>query len=112
MARRLNRATVGVEVPGLRQFLRDRCQRSVTDGDPRLRFLDLSSAERRRANASSPVVAEAQAMLDRLDAGEPVTILAWMLGGNSFPAAREIPFIAEHTYAAVVVAADDTVPPA
>jgi TPP-dependent 2-oxoacid decarboxylase len=49
------------------------CLRQVTDGDLRLTFMDLSSAERRKLNARSPVVREARAMLERLDAGEPVT---------------------------------------
>jgi hypothetical protein len=112
MAKKLNRTVAGVEVPGLRKHLRDRYQREVTEGDPRLTFLDVSSAQRRKFNARSPVVREAQAMLDRLDAGEPVTIPAWMLGGNSFPSARAIPFIAERTCAAVTVAAGDMVRPA
>lgn len=42
-------------------------------------------------------------MLGRLDAGEPVTVPAWMLGGNSFPTGHAISFIAERTCAAVEV---------
>jgi hypothetical protein len=86
-----------VYLPGFRDALRADAEREVLRGDPRVlpAFTeDWSSDQRRAANAVSPVVRQAQRMIERLDAGEDVTVRR--------PSVRDWPELA---------AADDTVRP-
>ena len=58
-----------------------------------------------------PVVRSARRKLAALEAGEPMVIPAWKLGGNSFPEARSIPWVADRSVTNVRVRPDDEVVP-
>lgn len=81
-------------------------------GDPRLLpdlAPDLTSEQRRQANASSPAIRQAQRTLARIDAGEDIE------GGRPsaryWPELAEVPWYNDPTVRLVTVAADDTVRP-
>ena len=73
MAKLLAPKRGGVYLAGIRDELRARYQRQAVD--PRLLpdfTPDMSSDERRQANAASPVVRQAERTLARIDAGEDI----------------------------------------
>lgn len=100
MSRRRNaaRAIDGWTVPGLYESLLksewDRC----TQPDP-------------RTDAPIPPTACSSPLLDMLEDGAPVTIPRWRVGGNNFPQARQIPWVAARSCRSITVWADDTVVP-
>ncbi len=112
MAKLLTPQHGGVHLPGIREELRSRWHGEVLRGDPRLLAdfaPDMTSEERRQANAASPVVRQAERMVDRIDAGEDIE--------TGRPSARDWPELAGVSWSAdpsvrrVVVSADDTVRP-
>jgi hypothetical protein len=112
MAKLLTPQHGGVYLPGIREELRSRWHGEVLRGDPRL-LADfapgMTSEECRQANAASPVVRQAERMVDRIDAGEDIE--------TGRPSARDWPELAGVSWSAdpsvrrVVVSAYDTVRP-
>jgi hypothetical protein len=51
----------------------------------------------------------ARPILARLDAGEPVTVARWMIGGHSIPAPKDVPLFADRTITRFTVYPDDTI---
>jgi hypothetical protein len=112
MAKLLTPKHGGVYLPGIRDEIRQWHEREVLRGDPRLLAdfaPDMTSEERRRANAASPVVRQAERTLARIDAGEDIE--------TARPSARDWPeltaasWYADPSVRRVVVSADDTVRP-
>jgi hypothetical protein len=78
-------------VPGLRAHQTAYAQRMIAEGDPRLTAgldPDIDAKRIRDLNRHSPVIAEYQRQLEALQGGEVVRMPRWLLGGNSFPAAK------------------------
>ncbi|MGO9031036.1 hypothetical protein [Mycobacterium sp.] len=112
MAKLLKPKHGGVYLPGIRDEIRAWYEREVLRGDPRALpdfTPDLTSEQRRQANATSPVIRQARRMVDRIDAGEDIE--------TGRPSARDWPELAgvswysDPTVRRVVVSADDTVRP-
>jgi len=81
-------------------------------GDPRLRpaFTEhWTSEERRRANAASPVVRQAERTLARIDAGEDIE--TGKPTAHHWPELGDVPWYSDPTVRHVIVSADDTVRP-
>ena len=112
MAKRLVRPDGGVYLAGWRDEERRHYEREVFRGDPRL-LADfapgLTPEQRRRANAASPVVRQAQRMLDRIDAGEDIE--TGKPTAHRWPELAEVSWYADPSVRRVVVSADDTVRP-
>jgi hypothetical protein len=47
-----------------------------------------------------------------LEAGRPVTVPRWMIGGHSIPAPKDVPMFRDRTIKRWTVSPDDTVTPA
>jgi hypothetical protein len=112
MAKRLAPPDGGVYVPGIRNEIRAGYEREVLRGDPRaLPALteDWTSEERRQANATSPVIRQAERMLARIDAGEDIE--TGKPTAHHWPELAGVPWYAEPTVRGVIVSADDTVRP-
>jgi hypothetical protein len=102
----------GVYLPGIREQLRDDYQREVLRGDPRLfpdLTPDLTSEQRRRANAASPAIRQAEHTLARIDAGEDIE--DGRPSARYWPELADVPWYSDPTVRRVIVAADDTVRP-
>jgi hypothetical protein len=112
MAKHLAPKGGGVYVPGLRDEIRAGYEREVLRGDPRLMpdlTPDMTSEERRRANAASPATRQAERMLARLDAGEPIRCRR--PSAHHWPELAAAPWYADPSVRRVVVSADDAVRP-
>ena len=112
MAKHLAPKGGGVYLPGYRDELRERYAELVRNGDPRAypAFTeDWSSEERRRANATSPVVLHAQRMVQALDAGEDIE--TGKPTAHHWPELAGASWYADPSVRRVVVSADDTVRP-
>ena len=70
---------------------------------------DWTSEERRQANATSPVIRQAQRMLDRIDAGEDIETRKPT--AHHWPELTAAPWYADPSVRRVVVSIDDTVRP-
>jgi hypothetical protein len=51
----------------------------------------------------------ARPILARLEAGAPVTVARWMIGGHSIPAPKDVPLFADRTITRFTVHPDDTI---
>ena len=110
MAKLLAPKRGGVYLAGIRDELRARYQRQAVD--PRLLpdfTPDMSSDERRQANAASPVVRQAERTLARIDAGEDIE--DGRPSAHYWPELAAAPWYADPSVRRVVVSADDTVRP-
>ena len=102
----------GVYLPGIRDALRAEYEREVLRGDPRLLAdfaPDMTSEERRQANAASPVVRQAERTLARIDAGEDIE--TGRPSAHDWPELAAASWYADPSVRRVVVSADDTVRP-
>lgn len=102
----------GTHLPGIRDEIRARYESEVLRGDPRLLAdlaLDLTSEQRRQANAASPAIRQAERMLDRIDAGQDIE--DGRPSAREWPELVEVPWYSSPSVRRVVVAADDTVRP-
>lgn len=102
-------------IPGLYEHIRAGWQELVRKGDPRLLpdfTPDLTDRQRQRLNETSPLITQAKRKLDKMSRSEPVRYPCAHVGGNSFPQARNIPWIADRLSREMWVAADDRVSPA
>ena len=94
----------GVVIPGLYQDLleteRDKCSRP----DPRIYVSPTDEV-------STVIAATRSRLLDMLEDAVPVSIPRWRVGGNSFPEAKAIPWIAARSCRNILVWPDDTVEP-
>jgi hypothetical protein len=54
----------------------------------------------------------ARPILNRLEAGEPVTVPRWWIGGHSIPVPRDVPMFRDRTIKRWMVSPDDNVIPA
>ena len=111
MARQRKPQDGGVYLPGIRAMLREHLRRQLVD--PRLLAdfgPELSSRQREQANAASPVVRQAQRMLDRLDAGDPIE--AGVPSPRDWPELASAPWILDYSVRRVVISAADTIRPA
>jgi hypothetical protein len=102
----------GVYLPGIRDEIRQRYAEAVDRGDPRCHPAfteDWTSEERRQANASSPVVRDAQRTLARIDAGEDIE--TGRPSARDWPELAGVSWYADPSVRRVVVSADDTVRP-
>jgi hypothetical protein len=101
----------GVYLPGIRDAMRSSYCAEVLRGDPRLLpdFTELSSEERRRANAASPVVRQAERTLAHIDAGEDIE--TGRPSAHHWPELAAAPWYSDPTVRRVIVSADDTVRP-
>lgn len=92
-------------LPGLREHLRAQFELDVIDA--RLYLLPESEgmcrAELVKLSESSASAQTARRMLRMLDHGEPVMVPRWYVGGNAFPEARQIPWIADRSTALIRV---------
>lgn len=112
MAKQLKPKHGGVYLPGIRDDLRAHYQREVLRGDPRLTpdlAPDLTSEQRRQANAASPAIRQAERTVARLDAGEDIE--TGRPSAHHWPELADVPWYADPTVRRVIVSADDTVRP-
>lgn len=108
----VERAARADHLPGVYAKLREKVVRDLERGDLRGRYMTGNPVKRAKLNEQSPMARGLRAELAALDAGEPVVIPAWKLGGNSISEARQIPWIADRLADEIEVRADDTVRPA
>ena len=102
----------GIYLPGVRDELRARWHSEVLRGDPRLLAdfaPDMTSEKRRRANAASPVIRQAEHTLARIDAGEDIE--TGRPSAHDWPELAAASWYADPSVRRVVVSADDTVRP-
>jgi len=102
----------GVYLPGIRDEIRQWHEREVLRGDPRLLAdfaPDMTSEQRRRANAASPVIRQAEHTLARMDAGEDIE--TGRPSAHDWPELAAASWYADPSVRRVVVSADDTVRP-
>jgi hypothetical protein len=102
----------GVYLQGYRDEMRAGYESEVLRGDPRLHPAfteDWTSEERRQANEASPVVRQAEHMLQRLDAGEDIETRK--PSAHHWPELGDVPWYSSPSVRRVVVSADDTVRP-
>jgi hypothetical protein len=112
MARQLTPKRGGTYLPGIRDEIRARYESEVLRGDPRLLAdlaPDLTSEQRRQANAASPAIRQAQRTLDRIDAGEDIE--DGRPSAREWPELADVPWYSDPTVRRVVVSADDTLRP-
>jgi hypothetical protein len=112
MAKPLTPKHGGVYLFGYRDELRARYESEVLRGDPRLLAdlaPDLTSEQRRQANAASPAIRQAQRTLDRIDAGEDIEDSR--PNARHWPELAEVPWYSDPSVRRVTVSADDTVRP-
>lgn len=112
MAKRLTPKHGGVYLPGVYNEIRAHYEREVLRGDPRALpdfTPDLTSEQRRQANATSPVVLQAQRMLQRLDAGEDIE--QRRPSAHDWPELPDAPWYGDYSVRRVVVSANDVVRP-
>lgn len=112
MAKQLQPKYGGVYVLGIRDELRARYKHEVLRGDPRLMpdlTPDMSTEQRRQANAATPAIRQAQRTLDRIDAGEDIEDSR--PNARHWPELAEVPWYSDPSVRRVTVSADDTVRP-
>jgi hypothetical protein len=112
MAKALTPKHGGVYLPGYRDEMRAGYESEVLRGDPRAlpAFTeDWTSEERRQANATSPVIRQAERMIARIDAGEDIE--TGKPTAHQWPELAAAPWYADPSVRRVVVSADDTVRP-
>jgi hypothetical protein len=112
MAKHLAPKHGGVYLPGIRDEIRAHYEREVLRGDPRLMpdlTPDLTSAQRRQANAASPAIRQAERTLARIDCGEDID--CGRPSARDWPELADVPWYSDPTVRRVVVSADDTVRP-
>jgi hypothetical protein len=112
MAKQLTPKHGGVYLPGLRDEVHAWYEREVLRGDPRLLAdfaPELTSEQRRQANAASPVVRHAERTLARIDAGEDIE--TGRPSARYWPELLDVTWYADPSVRRVVVSADDTVRP-
>ncbi|BCI83164.1 hypothetical protein MTY66_47890 [Mycolicibacterium sp. TY66] len=103
-------------LPGLREHLRESFARDA-ECDPRLYLpptgedRQASKVEMARLSETSRVSQSARRMLRMLDDGEAVTVPSWYVGGNYYPGARQIPWIADRSTPFITVDRFDRVTP-
>jgi hypothetical protein len=112
MAKHLAPKGGGVYLPGIRGEIRRQHEPEVFRGDPRL-VADfapgLTPEQRRRVNAASPVVRQAERMLARMDAGEDIETRR--PSAHHWPELAEVSWYADPTVRRVIVSANDVVRP-
>jgi hypothetical protein len=102
-------AAGGAEIPGLRATMRRNMARRLND--PRVMAREeLSIAERRELNETSPVVIEAKQFIAPIDRGDTVCVPRIYADGNSHPEGRAIPWI--KSVSMILVDAQDCIRPA
>jgi len=111
MAKLLTPKHGGVYLPGVRDELRARYQRQAASDPPLMADLTpgMSSEQRRRANAASPAVRQAERTLARIDAGEDIEDMR--PSARYWPELVDVPWYADPTVRRVVMSTDDTVRP-
>lgn len=112
MARQLTPKHGGVYLPGIRDELRARYESEVLRGDPRLMpdlAPDMSTEQRRQANAASPAIRQAQRTLDRIDCGEDIE--TGRPSAREWPELADVPWYSDPTVRRVIVSANDVVRP-
>ena len=93
-------------LPGLYASLLEHERANV---DPRLYYGIKDPLEQWWARETAPRVHPQ--LVKRLEAGEPVTIPHWRIGGNTWPQARDWPIYRDRSVRAWEVHADDVVVP-
>ncbi len=104
-------------IPGLYRSLRDRAVRAASEPDPRVMLLDDGGQRRRLIEADrieaalEPARRRAKTWLDLdgLEAGQPVEVPKWMLGGNRWPQPKLWPEGRDRTVTGWLVQPDDRV---
>ena len=112
MAKRLTPKHGGVFVDGIRDALRADYQSEILRGDPRLMpdiTPDMSTEQRRQANAASPAIRQAERMIERIDAEEDIDTARPT--AHRWPELADVPWYADSSVRLVRVSADDTVRP-
>lgn len=86
-------------LPGLREHLRAQFEPDVIDA--RLYLLpeseNMTHAELMKLSEPSVSAQSARRTVQALDDGETVTVARWYVGGNQFPEARRVPWIADRS---------------
>ena len=101
-----NRSAAGFKILGLRATTRATYVRRLQD--PRITFCeDLISQQKKRLNAASPVVIEAQRLIDDIDSGADIEVPVWYAAGNSHPEGYACPWIG--SVSTVIVNARDEI---
>ncbi|ORB68791.1 hypothetical protein BST47_02575 [Mycolicibacterium tusciae] len=83
-------------------------QERARDGRPDPRYALIDESHRPPLEEQ---VRERSPLLLRLQAGQPVIIPAWRLGGHSIPTPADVPLFTDRTIPWLKVAADDVVSP-
>lgn len=96
----------GYRLPGVYRTLLD--QEQARDGRPDPRYALIEESARPPLEEQ---VRECSPLLPRLQAGQPVTILAWRLGGHRIPTPPDVPLFTDRTIRWFRVSADDVVSP-
>jgi hypothetical protein len=102
----------GVYLPGIRDEIRAGYESEVLRGDPRLMpdlTPDMSTEQRRQANAASPAIRQAERTLARIDCDEDID--CGRPSARYWPEVADVPWYSDPTVRRVVVFADDTVRP-
>jgi hypothetical protein len=98
----------GYRLPGVYQALTDWARESAAQPDPRERLRpDFDPQAPQEPDPHS----FALPILNRLEAGRPVTVPRWMIGGHSIPAPKDVPMLRDRTMTRFTVHPDDTITP-
>jgi hypothetical protein len=91
---RANGGAVVTRVEGLYADLLAAARLEVERGDPRVPYISDDPAERRKLNARSPCIRQAQRRVEAMEAGESVIIPRSGIGvPTCFPEARNVPWL-------------------
>jgi hypothetical protein len=102
------RRAEGYRLPGAYQTLLAKERERASRPDPRWR---LTSAGLRGEPAPPERMERSQYLAD-LEAGRPVTVPRWMIGGHSIPAPKDVALFRDRTITRFTVHPDDTIAPA
>jgi hypothetical protein len=96
----------GYRLPGVYKALTEWARESAARPDPRDRLRpDFDPQTPREPDPHS----FARPILARLDAGEPVTVPRWWIGGHHIPVPRDVPLFRDRTIKHWRVSPDDTI---
>jgi hypothetical protein len=98
-------------LPGAYQTLLAKERDVVSRPDPRWRRYNESQPQLQLATAP-PERMERSPYLADLEAGRPVTVPRWMIGGHSIPAPKDAPLFRDRAIRGFTVHPDDTITPA
>jgi hypothetical protein len=98
-------------LPGAYQTLLAGERERVSRPDPRWRRYNESQPQLQLATAPRERMERSLYLAD-LEAGRPVTVPRWMIGGHCIPAPKDVPMFRDRTITRFTVHPDDAITPA